>query len=334
MMRSNRRAWRFMLAGGVVMLGGLAAGAQDATPVAPKPAAAAPAATKAPVYDEQADAKADIAAALAKARLENRRVLIQWGGNWCGWCVKLNAAMKGDRELAKTLMYEYDVVKIDIGHMDKNMDLAEKYGADLKKNGVPFLTVLDASGKVLANAETGGFELSKDEAAKPTAKFAHDTGKLVKFLSDHRADYLDARAVYEKGLAEAKASGRKVFLHFGAPWCPWCHTLENWMARPEVASVLSKDFVDVKIDEDRMIGGKEFEAKIRGEKSSGGIPWFCFIDGEGKTLSTSDAKGNNIGYPGEPEEIAHFGAMLQRAGVADAARQTLVKSLEANKPAH
>ena len=46
----------------------------------PKPA-------KKPLYDESADAKQQIAAALAKAKRENRRVLIQWGGNWCSWCI-------------------------------------------------------------------------------------------------------------------------------------------------------------------------------------------------------------------------------------------------------
>lgn len=38
-----------------------------------------------PVYDESADAAADIAAALAAAETKHTRVLIQWGANWCGW---------------------------------------------------------------------------------------------------------------------------------------------------------------------------------------------------------------------------------------------------------
>ena len=37
---------------------------------------------KVPIFDEQADAKRDIAAALARAKQENRRVLIEWGANW------------------------------------------------------------------------------------------------------------------------------------------------------------------------------------------------------------------------------------------------------------
>jgi len=34
----------------------------------------------------------------------------------------------------------------------KNIDLAKSYGADLQKHGFPFLTILDANGKVLATS--------------------------------------------------------------------------------------------------------------------------------------------------------------------------------------
>jgi hypothetical protein len=37
-----------------------------------------------PIYNEKADAKADIAAALKLANRENKRVLLKFGGNWCG----------------------------------------------------------------------------------------------------------------------------------------------------------------------------------------------------------------------------------------------------------
>ena len=107
------------------------------------------------VYDEKADAKADVTAALARAKAENRRVLVVWGGNWCGWCVKLADVFAKDKDVAKELQYEYDVVKIDIGQFDKHMELAATYAAEFKASGVPYLTVLDGNGKVLANQETG-----------------------------------------------------------------------------------------------------------------------------------------------------------------------------------
>src|SRR5580698_187663 len=101
---------------------------------------------KKPVYDEKANAKELIDSALVAAKRENRRVLIQWGGNWCSWCLLLHERFKSDKDLAKTLRYEYDVVYID----SKNAELMKKYGVD-QNEGVPYLTILDGDGKVLIN---------------------------------------------------------------------------------------------------------------------------------------------------------------------------------------
>ena len=37
------------------------------------------------IYDEKADGKELIAAALKRAKLEGKHVLIEWGGNWSGF---------------------------------------------------------------------------------------------------------------------------------------------------------------------------------------------------------------------------------------------------------
>lgn len=273
--------------------------------------AAQPAAKERPerkaIYDEKAGARAQIAGALAKARLENRRVLVQWGANWCGWCHLLHDKFEKDSKVRRKLMYEYDVVLVDIGRFDKHMDLAAQYGADLKGNGVPFLTVLDADGKVLANQETSSLE-----APTPEGKPGHDGEKVLAFLTSHQAPYLHAETVLEKGLAAAKAGDKSVFLHFGAPWCGWCHRLEAWMAREDIAPVLERDFVDVKIDLDRMEGSKSVLARYN-TKGATGIPWFALLSPSGEAIVTSDGPKGNVGCPYEDHEIAWFLEMLRKA---------------------
>src|SRR3954469_3660648 len=69
-----------------------APGEQPAPEKAPKAKAA-----KAAIYDESADARKNIASALAKAKRENQRVLIQWGANWCGWCHMLHDLFASDK---------------------------------------------------------------------------------------------------------------------------------------------------------------------------------------------------------------------------------------------
>ncbi|PCJ13656.1 MAG: hypothetical protein COB10_05375 [Planctomycetota bacterium] len=160
------------------------------------------------VYDVEADASADIAAALARAHKNNKRVLVVYGGNWCGWCVKLDEFFKKDRKVARTVRYEYEVVKVDIGRFDKNMSITEKYGAQLKKEGVPYITVLDGSGKVVANQNTGDLEEGDH----------HDSAKVETFLQAKKAPPQDAEKVLAGALEQAKKDGRKVLVHLGAPW--------------------------------------------------------------------------------------------------------------------
>ncbi|MBI5434190.1 MAG: thioredoxin family protein, partial [Planctomycetes bacterium] len=285
--------------------GAVAVVAEPHAPAAPAAATKAPT----PIYDEHADAKADLAAALAKAKKENRRVLVQWGANWCGWCTLLDKAFKSDAKLGRKLMYEYDLVHVDIGRFDKNVELATSYGADLEGNGVPFLTVLDADGKPLANQETGSLESDVPDARE------HDVAKVLAFLEKHQAPYLAAQDVLAAALARAKREDKRVFLHFGAPWCVWCHRLEDWMAQEQVAALLAKDFVDVKIDQDRTTGAEELQ-KSYPKSAEAGIPWFAFLDADGKTLVDSTMPdGNNTGYPAAEAEVAYFVTMLDAARV-------------------
>ncbi len=79
--------------------------AQDA-PGAADPGVQAPTQKKtqrAPIYDESADARRQIAEALARAKRENRRVLVQWGANWCGWCHLLHDAFEKSPEIKRKL---------------------------------------------------------------------------------------------------------------------------------------------------------------------------------------------------------------------------------------
>ncbi len=297
-----------------------------ATPASPASDHAA-ANAKPAIYDEKASGAGLIETALAAAKKNNRRVLVQWGANWCPWCHLLHESMGKNTELKKELLYEYDVVLIDVGHMDRNMDLAAKYGADLAKSGIPYLTVLDASGKVITNQETGALE------SKEAGKKEHDVHAVLKFLKDHQASPRVAADVLKAGLSQAASQDKRVFLHFGAPWCGWCHRLEAWMARPDVAAILDKAFIDVKIDVERDTGGPTVLESVGGDPN-GGIPWFVFLDSRSKTLAASEGPKGNIGFPSADDEIAHFVSMLKSAGtkLTAAEIETLAATLKEKSP--
>lgn len=100
------------------------------------------------------------------------------------------------------------MVHVNVGKFDVNMDLAAKYGADLKAAGIPYLTVLDGAGKPLANQETGSLESGP----------VHDPKKVMSFLTGLRAPPQDAHAVLADARARAKEAEKRVLLAFEAPW--------------------------------------------------------------------------------------------------------------------
>jgi protein disulfide-isomerase len=108
-----------------------------------------------PPYDEKADARQQIAAAIAEASQAHKNVILVFGANWCPDCRALDAQMHKE-ELAALLAANYEVVKIDIGRHNKNLDLGEKYHVPLK-HGIPALAVLDPGGNLLYAMDQGQF---------------------------------------------------------------------------------------------------------------------------------------------------------------------------------
>ena len=108
------------------------------------------------IYPAPSRARADIAAALHTAAAAHKRVILDFGGDWCADCIVLDRYFH-DAQNAPIVKANFVVVHINIGHMDANVDLAERYGIPLHK-GVPALAVLSSAGKVLYSQKGGEFE--------------------------------------------------------------------------------------------------------------------------------------------------------------------------------
>ncbi len=108
------------------------------------------------IYSDSADPKAEIAAALVQARKEHKRVLLDFGGDWCGDCQVLDIYFH-QAPNEELLNRNYVLVHVWIGHIDHNLEYPEKYGVAIKK-GVPALAVLDAKGTTIYSQQTGEFE--------------------------------------------------------------------------------------------------------------------------------------------------------------------------------
>ena len=121
------------------------------------------------IYPAPEQAQADLTAALQTASTTHRRVILDFGGNWCPDCLALDHFFH-DATNAPLLEAGYVVVHVNVGRMDQNLNLAERYEVPLKK-GVPALAVLDADGKMLYSQKSGEFEAMRKMQASAVTDF-------------------------------------------------------------------------------------------------------------------------------------------------------------------
>ena len=121
------------------------------------------------IFPNTPDAKPEIREALMKAKAEHKRVILDFGGNWCGDCKVLDIYFHQSPN-DKLLADNFILVDVNIGKYDMNTDVAEKYGVPLKK-GVPALAVLAPDGRVLHAQTTGEFENMRHMEANSVTDF-------------------------------------------------------------------------------------------------------------------------------------------------------------------
>ncbi|EFK33262.1 Thioredoxin-related protein [Chryseobacterium gleum] len=129
-----------------------------------------------------------------------------------------------------------------------------------------------------------------------------------------------ADVVVNKAITEAKAGKKNVLLIFHASWCKWCKMMEKNMDLPETKPIFDKRFVTAYIDVQERgdkkslenPGGQELMNKYNGENA--GLPFWLILNPKGEVLADSfDAKGENLGSPATPEEVATFISKIEKS---------------------
>jgi len=121
------------------------------------------------IYPDPSQAKSDIAAALKVAAAGHKRVLLDFGGNWCGDCIVLDMYLHNP-DNRPILEANFVLVHVNVGHMDENTDIAARYQVPLSK-GVPALAVLSEQGKLLYSQKGGEFEAMRRLQASAVTSF-------------------------------------------------------------------------------------------------------------------------------------------------------------------
>jgi thioredoxin-related protein len=125
------------------------------------------------LYNPAADAKAEIAAAVAHADSTGKNVLLQIGGNWCKWCLRFNKFCKSDKEIDSLLQSSYVVLHVNYSSENKNLEILKSLGYP-QRFGFPVIVILDNKGNRIHTQDSGLLELGD----------SYDRNKVITFLNN------------------------------------------------------------------------------------------------------------------------------------------------------
>jgi hypothetical protein len=115
-------------------------------------------------YDPKRDPAKDLLMAEALAKQTNRRILVEVGGAWCGWCWTLDKFFADHEELRKLRDSNFVLVKVNMSDLNENFRFLSQFP---KIAGYPWLFILDGNGTLIASKSTdplenrgGGYEES------------------------------------------------------------------------------------------------------------------------------------------------------------------------------
>src|SRR5437660_9518766 len=97
----------------------------------------------------------------------------------------------------------------------------------------------------------------------------------------------DAHKLISAAITEATRSHKNIVLDFGANWCGDCHALDAEMRKPELASLIEKNYVVVHVDVGRFDKNLDIARKY-GVPLKKGIPALAVLDPHGKVLYAQD----------------------------------------------
>ena len=145
------------------------------------------------VYDPFTNATNDITMAVSRAKVENKFVLIQAGGNWCSWIIEFARFAKTDLRVDSVLSKNFIWYHLNYSKENKNLSTFARYGYP-QRFGFPVFIILDGQGNRLHTQNSAYLE---------NGKKSYDREKVIDFLSMWSPDALDSSKYLEKPIAPA-----------------------------------------------------------------------------------------------------------------------------------
>lgn len=132
------------------------------------------------IYDESINPLFQLEDAIDDADQDGKYVLVQLGGNWCKWCIRLAKFIENDPELKETVNAYFEYIHVNYNPRDVEADNKKEIYSQLLQRlgnptrfGFPVLIVLDGEGKVIHTQDSALLE-SGD---------SYDKDKVLRFLN-------------------------------------------------------------------------------------------------------------------------------------------------------
>ncbi len=147
------------------------------------------------------------------------------------------------------------------------------------------------------------------------------------FLEKHSPETPNADDKWAAAFAEARRTSRKVWMCIGQRYCSPCFKLSRWM--DDQKDILSKDYVMLKVDNFRDLGGRETASRLTLGRP-GGIPFWGIFSRDEELLADSIGPLGNVGMPNDSEGRKLIRNVLRetRQSMTDTDIEHLLQSLE------
>jgi thiol:disulfide interchange protein len=103
------------------------------------------------VYDPARDPAEDLQQAIVIAQKENKRIMLELGGDWCIWCKYMDEFYESHSDLLQFRAENFVLVKVNVSPENMNEESLSQYPAAA---GYPHIYILDSDGTFLHSQDT------------------------------------------------------------------------------------------------------------------------------------------------------------------------------------
>lgn len=107
------------------------------------------------IFDENLDFNEILDDALAKSKVTKKRILIEFGGDWCIWSHRMNRIVES-RKFKSFIDDNFIFLRCTINAYGENSYPSDKDLPDIRS--IPHFILLDENGNVIGSQDTPGFE--------------------------------------------------------------------------------------------------------------------------------------------------------------------------------